>query len=516
MSSHSCDIDSQRERQEVEIGIIGMGDMGRLYAERFSSAGWKHVNVCDRSENYEKLKDDYRDSAIRVYRNGHLVSRRSDLIIYSVEAAYIDQVVAQYGPSAKQGSIISGQTSVKAPERDAFERHLPDDVYIISCHSMHGPKVDPTDQPLILIQHRAPDEKMRLLERIMSCFRSRFVYLSYEDHDIVTANTQAATHAAFLSMGTAWRASASYPWETGLYPGGIETVKINICLRIYAAKWHVYAGLALLNPSARTQVGQYADSCTELFKLMVAEKEAELRERVMRARRGVFGWRDEEEGEGARTTGARAYADARGAKDEKSSERERKPILMSDKMLDRFHLVARKALGEGSASSADPNREGTQGERPGLDSERKPFASSEASPFLPSSSSSTPPSPPPNSHLALLAIVDSWHVLKLNPYADLDLAATPIFRLWIGVCEYLFRSPARINSAISAAIHDHTFRADDTEFVVAARGWAQAVRFGNFDLFRWRFEETREFFAPRFEEANTIGAEMLKAVASKE
>ena len=30
--------------------------------------------------------------------NGHLVSRRSDLIIYSVEAEYVDEVVKTYGP----------------------------------------------------------------------------------------------------------------------------------------------------------------------------------------------------------------------------------------------------------------------------------------------------------------------------------------------------------------------------------------------------------------------------------
>lgn len=101
--------------------------------------------------------------------------------------------------AAKIGSIISGQTSVKAPEKAAFDKHLPQDVHIISCHSLHGPKVDPTGQPLVLIQHRAPDEKMDLMRRTFACFKPRFVYLSYEDHDIVTANTQAVTHAAFLT-----------------------------------------------------------------------------------------------------------------------------------------------------------------------------------------------------------------------------------------------------------------------------------------------------------------------------
>ena len=142
------------------------------------------------------------------------------------------------------GAIVAGQTSVKAPEREAFETYLPRDVYIVSCHSLHGPHVDPRGQPLVLIQHRAPDEKMRLVERILACLESRYVYMSYDEHDTVTANTQAVTHAAFLTMGTAWAQLQAYPWATGKNPGGMETVKIYLCLRIYGAKWHVYAGLA--------------------------------------------------------------------------------------------------------------------------------------------------------------------------------------------------------------------------------------------------------------------------------
>ncbi|KAN0061913.1 prephenate dehydrogenase (NADP(+)) [Thecaphora frezii] len=461
---------SDAEKESVEIGIIGMGDMGRLYARVFRDAGWKKINVCDRPENYEKLSAEFKDSGINVLKDGNHVSRRSDYIIYSVEAAYIDTVVAQYGPSSKIGSIVAGQTSVKAPEREAFEKHLPSDVYIISCHSMHGPKVDPTGQPLILIQHRAPDEKLRLIERIMAGFKSNFVYLSYEEHDTVTANTQAVTHAAFLSMGTAWACVNQYPWESKRYPGGIETVKINICLRIYSAKWHVYAGLALLNPSAKTQVTQYAKSCTELFKLMVAEREEDLVRRVLTARQGVFGWGPEEEGHSVKA--------------QSGSQVERKPILMSDKMLDRFHIAARKA----AAAKGEP------------------------SDTLAEIADAVRDASPPNSHLSLLAIVDCWHSLGINPYDHLDLAATPIFRMWIGVCEYLFRSPARLREACRAAARDHDFRADDTEFVIASRGWAQAVQFGNFDNYQRRFDETRKFFEDRFEEASAVGAEMLKVV----
>lgn len=278
--------------------------------------------------------------------------------------------------------------------------------------------------------------------------------MSFEEHDSVTANTQAVTHAAFLSMGTAWRNCGSYPWEQpeGRYVGGIETVKVNIMHRIYANKWHIYAGLAILNPSAKVQIEQYAKSATELFKLMLETKEAELRGRVYRARDTVF----------------------------RDAPRTR-PILLSENLLDRFSLgTSRENLHD---VPQEDHREQTA---------RLP--------------------PNANSHLSLLAMVDCWATLSINPFADLEVAATPIFRMWIGVAEYLFRSRERLDAALDAALWDTTHRSDDLEFIVAARGWSQCVSFGNFDLYRRRFEKTASFFKPRFAQAQTLASKMITAI----
>ncbi|KAG2102577.1 uncharacterized protein F5147DRAFT_754320 [Suillus discolor] len=429
------------------IGLIGMGAMGAMYAKHLSKAGWKKISVCDIPDKFESLKLQYAGvPGITVHQDGHGVSRISDFIMYSVEAEYIDRVVSQYGPSTKVGAVVSGQTSVKAPEKDAFEKYLPPDVHIVSLHSLHGPTVSPEGQPLVLIQHRAPDSSLHLVENIFRCFGSRFVYLTYEDHDLVTANVQAVTHAAFLTMGTAWASQRAYPWEQGQYVGGIETVKVNIMLRIYANKWHVYAGLAILNPFARIQIDQYASSATALFKLMLAGDERGLRTRIYDAREQVFG----------------------------TVKTERAPIFLTEDVLDQF----------------------TIGGHPKLNC-----------------SPTTSSAPPSNSHLALLAMVDCWAHLKIQPFDHLDLAATPIFRMWIGVAEYLFRSPTRLDSAVRSAVYDVTHRSDDLEFVIAARGWSQCVSFGSFELYKRRFLETASFFESRFEEAGAIGSEMIKAIS---
>ena len=89
-------------------------------------------------------------------------------------------------------------------------------------------------------------------------------------------------------MGAAWAANKQFPWEIGRFLGGIENVKINVTLRIYSNKWHVYAGLAILNPAAKKQIKQYAESVTELFKLMIKGRREQLTSRVKAAGAAVF------------------------------------------------------------------------------------------------------------------------------------------------------------------------------------------------------------------------------------
>ena len=125
--------------------------------------------------------------------------------------------------ATKIGAIVAGQTSVKAPEIAAFEKHLPEDVYIITCHSMHGPTVSSKGQPLVIINHRGSAEKLALVERILACFESEIAHLSYKEHDRITADTQAVTHMAFLSMGTTWKHQIVFQYDGCL----VETMREN-------------------------------------------------------------------------------------------------------------------------------------------------------------------------------------------------------------------------------------------------------------------------------------------------
>lgn len=427
-------------KKEKVIGIIGLGDMGLLYAKRFSQAGW-NVVCCDRAEFYQDLKVQYSNERFKVLENGLLVSRCSDYIIYSVEAENIEKIVGMYARASKVGAIVGGQTSCKNPEIKALEKHLPEDCEIVSVHSLHGPKVDTEGQPLVLINHRTKSqESFDFVDSLMSCLKSKHVYLSFEEHDRITADTQAVTHAAFLSMGVAWYKRQLYPWTIGVnkWYGSLENVKVNISLRIFSNKWHVYAGLAITNPAAHNQITQYAKSATELFTLFVEGRREQLQERLLKAKKFVFGKRES-------------------------------PLMLDELLLEKYSL-ANHEKGE--------NDEIT-----------------------------------PNSHLSLMAIVDSWSQLGIDPY-DHMICSTPLFKIFLGVSEFLFLKEGLLDETIDAAINITEFRADDMEFVIAARSWSSIVSFGSYELYKTQFEEVQEFFTPMFPAANKIGNEMIKTILS--
>lgn len=261
--------------------------MGCLYAAKFAAAGYQ-VYGCDLPHRREELEEKL-GSAIRILDDGKDVSRRCDIIFYCVEAESIAEVVAQYGPSTKFGAVVAGQTSVKHPEVQAFERYLPKDVNIVTCHSLHGPGFDPAGQQIIVIPHRTSNQAYQRMTDVLCALGSVMNEIpDYRKHDEIVADTQAVTHLGFESMGTAWKQAGFFPWENPSYLGGIDNVKILTTLRIFSYKAHIYGGLAILNPYAPKQVRQYARSESELFKMMIREDTQAFADRLSKAREFVF------------------------------------------------------------------------------------------------------------------------------------------------------------------------------------------------------------------------------------
>jgi prephenate dehydrogenase (NADP+) len=413
----------------MNIGIIGLGDMGALCARKWAKKGFT-VFGSDLPERLEDLTHAFKETSVQILASAKDVARQADFLLYSVETAKIADVVAATADSVKFGAVVSGQTSVKHPEIMAFEKYLPADVQIFTCHSLHGPAFSTEGQKLVVIPHRVNTSNYQKVLTIYQALESEIIEIeSYQQHDQIMADTQAVTHMGFESMGTAWKNAGFYPWDHQAYATGIDNVKILTTLRIFSYKAHVYAGLAILNPAARKQVKQYAKSESELFKMMICENEADFRERILAAKAFVF-------------------------------HGERHFITLDEQIMLDFSM---REQGEAHRS---------------------------------------------NSHLSILAMVDTWYQLGINPYENL-ICQTPPFRLRLGIAEYLFKNEPLLEETINTALYDKSIRKDDLEFHSAVREWASIIGYGDMEGYLAHFNQVKEFFGERLQEGARQSAGLI-------
>ena len=413
---------------KLKVGFIGFGAMSKLYFKHFKDV---EFIVTDLPHVLPRIRSEY--PTITVYENPIHVAREADYLIFSVDTKSLESVVKLVGPSIKMKAIVGGTTSIKELEIGLFTANVPKDVAIITFHSMHGPSVNPSGMPLVFIPVRCNEIQKQTVLHLLAPLNSKLVELkSGEMHDKITADTQAVTHAAFMSMGLAWSKQGVYPWQSEVYLGGIENVKIGFMCRIFNSAWHVYAGLAISNTNAHEQVSQYSKSVKTLFRLMIEEKEEEFRSRIMKAKEFVFKNRGSE-------------------------------LLLSDDVLEKYSL-----------------------------------------------SESTSPKSSSNSHLSLLAIVDSWYTLKVSPYDHL-ICETPPFRLWLGIVEYLFCNENMLESSIKTALFDKSIRSDDLAFCSASQTWVQLICTKSYDAYQAQFEEIQNFFGDKLK----AGFDMSSNIISK-
>ena len=144
----------------MNIGIIGLGDMGSLCARKWAEKGYS-VFGCDLPENYESLKEVFQGSSAVIMKNATDVAKDADFLLFSVETANISQVVELVADFVKPGTIVAGQTSVKFPEIEAFDRYLAPDIDVFTCHSLHGPAFSTVGQKLIVVPHRVSEDAYR-------------------------------------------------------------------------------------------------------------------------------------------------------------------------------------------------------------------------------------------------------------------------------------------------------------------------------------------------------------------
>ncbi|MEK6888875.1 MAG: prephenate dehydrogenase/arogenate dehydrogenase family protein [Nanoarchaeota archaeon] len=220
--------------------------------------------------------------------------RGADYVIFCVPTDKVKEAMFEALPHCKNDAIISGQTSRKTPEAEAFDafkaRSPNSKIELVTLHTMCDPsKTNPEKEILGIIGHNASNATFKKVIDFYGHLSSSLHYFSsVDEHDMMVAHTQINVSRTNLAIASAFAHAGCFPWISGNYGTGFDSFKFSLAMRTASQPGHVYRGIQFGSPHGKDIVRKAIEAEHKLFGLIVADKKREYKEVLRRARDFVF------------------------------------------------------------------------------------------------------------------------------------------------------------------------------------------------------------------------------------
>lgn len=276
----------------MNLAVIGLGIMGQYSAKELAPK--VETVYISSSKPKEKLEQMFPGEKYSITDTPNGAVKDADFVLFCVPTHTIYEKMLEILPYCKKGAIISGQTSKKSPEAQAFDEHLSKNpscgLELVTIHTMCDPeKADASKEILGIIRHNSSDaayEKAKEFYKDLSEHIEEFE--SIDEHGTRVANTQIDTSKTNLSIASTFAKVGCFPWLDEAYSSAFDIMKFAMAMRTASQKAHIYRGIQFGSEYGKEIVRSAKDIESELFSLIVSNKRKEYRNRVMAAKERLF------------------------------------------------------------------------------------------------------------------------------------------------------------------------------------------------------------------------------------
>jgi len=273
----------------MKLAIIGGGTMGMYTANEMKSKA--DISVYSK-ESHAILEERFPYATIASSVQDAV--RSADAVLFCVPVNVISYSMAEVLPHCKKGTLVSGQTSRKLPEAEAYDdfmiNHKSLGLEYASIHTMCNPEtsLDPRKEILAIVRHHST-AAMKLAGELYGSMSDRVEYFdSVFDHDMVTAHTQIDVSRTFLSIASAFAKVGCFPESHETYSGAVDVMKFSLAMRAARAAPHIYKGIQFGSHFGKTITQHALDVENRLYRMIVDGKQQEYRDMVLRSGEQVF------------------------------------------------------------------------------------------------------------------------------------------------------------------------------------------------------------------------------------
>ena len=117
------------------------------------------------------------------------------------------KTIKEVAPHAQEGSLLMDITSIKKEASEALEKYAPENVEILPCHPMFGPRVSTLEGQIIIltpIENRSKRWFPRVTDYLEKS-ECEIVLTTPQEHDKTMAIVQGLTHFSYINLASTIR-----------------------------------------------------------------------------------------------------------------------------------------------------------------------------------------------------------------------------------------------------------------------------------------------------------------------
>lgn len=182
-----------------------------------------------------ELDVDYNDNNIEAIKN-------AEIVLFCVPIEHMVETIKQVAPHAPEGSLLMDVASVKTDPSNALRDYAPENVEILPCHPMFGPRIPSLKRQIIVLTpvEGRSDNWLQIVNEYLENADCEIVMTTPEEHDKYMSIVQGLTHFSYISLASAIRKLNINVKRSRSFSSPVYSIMLDMASRIVYQNPHLY------------------------------------------------------------------------------------------------------------------------------------------------------------------------------------------------------------------------------------------------------------------------------------
>lgn len=218
--------------------IGGTRGFGKWIAEHLKGDFNITITSRDRTSGLEvacQLDVDYNDDNVDAVKD-------AQIIVFSVPIEHMAETIKEVAPHAPEGSLLMDVCSVKTEAAEALMSYAPENVEILPCHPMFGPRVPTLKRQIIVltpIEGRSNNWLSRVEDYLIKS-DCEIVLTTPEEHDKYMSIVQGLTHFSYICLASTIRKLNINVKKSRSFSSPVYSIMLDMVSRIVYQNPYLY------------------------------------------------------------------------------------------------------------------------------------------------------------------------------------------------------------------------------------------------------------------------------------